>query len=275
MVTRRMAGAAFFLGAAFLLGACRREGREVGDAFAWTHDLAPGSTVHLRTTMGDVTVHGTKMSQVHIQGMKRWRRGRERDVRFVVSHDGDEVYVCAIWVRRGGRCGDERIRPSPPRWLAVFSLLRRRSDMSASFQVMLPPGVNVDASTVNGRVVVTESAGDVKANTVNGEIRASTMGGGELDLTTVNGGIRVRAASLTRNARIKAETVNGSVQAELPSDLDANVHLTTVNGRITTDFPIRLTGGISERELRGSVGDGGGQRVELRTVNGSVQLTKS
>jgi hypothetical protein len=225
--------------------------------------------------MGNVTVRGTHEPVVHVQGMKHWRRGRERDVRFVVSHSGDDVYVCAIWTRRGGQCGDERIRPSPPRWLAIFSLFGRRSDMQASLEVMLPAGVRVDASTVNGRIVVTETAADVEANTVNGEIRASTMGGSTLTLKTVNGSIRVRATSLSKDARIEAETVNGSVQAELPTELDAEVVLTTVNGRISTDFPVQLTGRTSEREVRGVVGDGGAQRVELRTVNGSVQLTKS
>lgn len=274
MVTRRMAGAAFLVGAALLLGACHREGREVANAFSWTTELSPGSTVHLRTTMGNVTVRGTNERQIHVQGMKRWRRGRERDVRFVVSQDGDDVYICAIWTRRGGRCGDERIRPSPPRWLAIFSLLRRRSDMSASLEVMLPPGVHVGATTVNGRVVVTEAGGDVSAHTVNGEIRASTTGGSALKLETVNGSIRVRAGSLNTDARVVAETVNGSVQAELPADLNAELLLKTVNGRITTEFPVKLTGKVSEHELRGTVGGGGG-RVELKTVNGSVMLTKS
>lgn len=275
MIIRRTAGAALLVGGALLLGACHREPREVADAFSWTNEVAPGSTVHLRTTNGSVNVHGTMESRIHVQGSKRWRRGRERDVRFVVSNEGNDVYVCAIWTRRGGRCGDERIRPSPPRWLAIFSLLRRRSDMSASFEVMLPPGVRVDASTVNGRVVVTEAGGDVTASTVNGEIRASTTGGGTLALKTVNGSIRVRAASLTKDARVEAETVNGSVQAELPGELGADVVLRTVNGRITTDFPLQLTGRVSERELRGTVGDGGAGRVVLRTVNGSVSLTKS
>jgi DUF4097 and DUF4098 domain-containing protein YvlB len=156
----------------------------------------------------------------------------------------------------------------------MFSLFRRRSDMNASLEMMLPPGVQVDASTVNGRVTVTEAAGDVKASTVNGEIRASTMGGA-LSLKTVNGSIRARAASLAKDAPIDLETVNGSVRAELPSPLDADVQLSTVNGRITTDFPVALSGRASSRELQGTVGSGG-RPVRLRTVNGSVELkTKS
>ncbi len=272
MMSRRSAGAVLLVGAAILVGGCRRGEREVADAFSWTHELSPGSTVHLRTTSGSVTVHGTNETRAHVQGIKHWRRGRERDVRFVVSHDGGDVYVCAIWTRRGGQCGDERYKPRPPRWVSMFSLWRRRSDMNASFMVMLPPGVAVDASTVNGRVVVTEAAGDVKANTVNGEIRASTMGRGTLSLKSVNGSIRARAASLSDDARVELETVNGSVQAELPTELSAEVLLTTVNGRITTDCPVNTTGAASNREIRGLVGGGGTRRVELRTVNGSVEL---
>jgi hypothetical protein len=270
----RLTGAALLVGAALSVGACRHEARELPDAFSWSGELAPGSTIHVRTTHGDVTVRGTAESQTRVQGIKRWRRGRDRDVHFAVDRRGRDIYVCAIWTRRGGRCGDEQYGPRPPRWLAVFSLVRRRSDMAASFEVMLPPGVRVDASTVNGRVTVTEAAGDVEAETVNGDIRASTIGGA-LSLKTVNGSIRARAASLANDARIQLETVNGSVHAELPSALDADVQLSTVNGRITTDFPVALTGRASTHELRGTVG-GGGRPVRLSTVNGSVELkTKS
>lgn len=269
----RTAGAALLVGAALSLGACRRDARELPDAFSWSDELAPGTTLHLRTMTGDVTVRGTAEPHAHVQGMKRWRRGRARDVNFVMARSGDDVYLCAIWTRRGGRCGHQRWGPRPHRLLAMFSLFRRRSDMSASFEVMLPPGVRVDASTVNGKVVVTEASGDVKAETVNGDIRASTMGGA-LALTTVNGSIRARAVSLVKDAAVKLETVNGSIRAELPEPLDADLQLSTVNGQITTDYPVELTGKASARDIRGTVG-GGGRRVELKTVNGSVELKRT
>jgi hypothetical protein len=272
MHTRRLARAALLAGAALLVGGCGRDAREVPDALSWSDELAPGTTVHLRTVSGDVSVHGTAERHASVHGIKRWRRGRERDVRFVMSRSGDDVYVCAIWVRRGGRCGDERYGPRPPRILALFSLFGRRTDMSASFEVMLPVGVSLDASTVNGRVVVTEAAGDVTAQTVNGDIRATTMGGA-LALTTVNGSIRARVASLTEGAPVKLETVNGSVRAELPTPLDADVRLSTVNGHVATDYPISITGRAERHDLRGTIG-GGGRTVELKTVNGSVELRR-
>jgi hypothetical protein len=268
----RLVGAALLGGAVLSVGGCRREAREVPNAFSWGEELAPGTTIHLSTTNGDVTVHGTAQRQAHVHGIKHWRRGRARDVRFVMARSGDDVYVCAIWVRRGGRCGDERHGPRPPRILAVFSLFGRRTDMRASFEVTLPPGVSVDASTVNGRVVVTEAAGNVTAQTVNGDIRATTMGGA-LALATVNGSIRARAASLAQGAPVTLNTVNGSVTAELPSPLDAHVRLSTVNGHIATDYPVEISGKTDRRDLRGTIGQGG-RTVELRTVNGSVELRR-
>ena len=273
-VPRVLSGA--LLGATLiLLAGCHRDVRHDPDAFAWSHSLPPGTTVHLRTTNGDVTVHGTADPNAHVRGVKRWRRGRARDVRLVVARrrDGD-VYVCAIWVRRGGRCGHERYGPRPPRILAMFSLLGRRTDMQASFEVALPPGVGVDASTVNGRVVVTEAAGNVRAETVNGDIRATTTGASALALTTVNGSIRARAASLADGAPVELRTVNGSVTAELPTALDAEVRLSTVNGHIATDYPIQFSGKADRRDIRGTIGQGG-RTVELKTVNGAVELRRA
>ncbi len=269
----RVLSGALLGGATILLGGCRRDARQEPDAFSWGESLAPGTTVHLQTMNGNVTVHGTADRDAQVRGMKRWRRGRERDVRFVTARRSDDVYICAIWVRRGGRCGHERYGPRPPRILAIFSLTGRRSDMQASFEVALPAGVSVDASTVNGRVVVTEAAGNVKAETVNGDIRATTMGSGALALTTVNGSIRARAASLAQDAAVKLETVNGSVTAELPTALDAEVRLSTVNGHIATDYPIQFTGKVDRRDLRGTIGHGG-RTVELKTVNGTVELRR-
>src|SRR3712207_2700079 len=141
MQTRRLAALALVAGVALSVGGCRRGMHQVPDALSWSDELAPGTTVHLHTVSGDVNVHGTAERRARVQGIKRWRRGRERDVKFVASRSGDDVYVCAIWVRRGGRCGDERYGPRPPRILAMFSLFGRRTDMHASFEVMLPAGV--------------------------------------------------------------------------------------------------------------------------------------
>jgi len=44
-----------------------------------------------------------------------------------------------------------------------------------------------------------------------------------------------------------------------------------VNGRVETDFPVKITGKISTRHLRGTIGNGGAT-LKLNTVNGSITL---
>jgi DUF4097 and DUF4098 domain-containing protein YvlB len=68
-------------------------------------------------------------------------------------------------------------------------------------------------------------------------------------------------------------TVNGSITLDLPSALSAEVRATTVNGEISTDFPLSATGRISRRHVAGTIG-GGGRRLDLETVNGSVRLRR-
>jgi DUF4097 and DUF4098 domain-containing protein YvlB len=59
----------------------------------------------------------------------------------------------------------------------------------------------------------------------------------------------------------------------MPDALSAEVNASTVNGSITSDFPITMTGTFDRRHLSGIVG-GGGHKMTLSTVNGSIKLLK-
>ena len=75
------------------------------------------------------------------------------------------------------------------------------------------------------------------------------------------------------NAALAFRTVNGSITLDLPPDLSAEVRANTVNGEISTDFPLAVTGRVSRRHVTGTIG-GGGRRLDLDTVNGSVRLRR-
>jgi len=67
--------------------------------------------------------------------------------------------------------------------------------------------------------------------------------------------------------------VNGSVTLELPATLDATVSANTINGDITSDFPLTTSSKLVAHHASGVIG-GGGRRVELTAVNGSVRLAR-
>jgi DUF4097 and DUF4098 domain-containing protein YvlB len=130
----------------------------------------------------------------------------------------------------------------------------------------------VDLATVNGGIEVRDVSTEVRAATVNGSITARSAGG-PVYAKTVNGSINVSMGAMGRADDLEYETVNGAITLEFPANFGADLELSTVNGRVSTDFPITVSGTLSPRRLRGTVGDGR-TRVRASTVNGSVTLRK-
>jgi len=91
--------------------------------------------------------------------------------------------------------------------------------------------------------------------------------------TTVNGSITARVGRAAWEGTLEFSTVNGGIRVILPADLDADVEARTVNGSIDSDFPITMQGRMRQREFRGRIGKGG-RKLELTTVNGSIELRK-
>ena len=77
------------------------------------------------------------------------------------------------------------------------------------------------------------------------------------------------------NAKVRPNGAShGSVTISLPANFGAQLELSTVNGHVSTDFPITVSGSLSSRRIRGTVGDGK-TRLRASTVNGSVNLRKN
>ncbi len=106
---------------------------------------------------------------------------------------------------------------------------------------------------------------------MNGDIEIATSGYAEA--TTVNGSIDAAIGRADWDGMLEFETVNGSITVELPDGIGADVTAQTINGAIETDFPLTVQGRFSHRRLSGSIG-GGGDRISLVTVNGSVSLLR-
>lgn len=116
--------------------------------------------------------------------------------------------------------------------------------------------------------------GKLHATTGDGHIRAAGRFD-ELELKTGDGHVEVRAQSgskLAANWRI--ETGDGSASVDLPSDLQADLDFHTNDGRIDLDMPVTAEGQMRENEIRGKL-NGGGNRITVRTGDGSIHLGKS
>ena len=253
--------------------ACGRRAHDAPDTFRWEDDLEPGTTIHLRTVTGKIEVVPAEGRSARVSGSTHWV-GRKDPIRFAWHRDGDEVYVCALWSSRGDCTDSDRgFSGSDHSWLDMFSLFKRRStNAMASLRVSLPPGVKVDARTMNGSIAMVGATAGASARTLNGSISIDHSAG-PVEAKGTNGSIEVSLDSLGPDDPIVLESVNGSTTAVVPADFEAEVRLSTVNGDVRTDFPITTDGEISKHKLRGQIGSSS-REVVLKTVNGNISLLK-
>jgi hypothetical protein len=258
---------------AVLAVACDGDGDAPRPApFTWRGELPAGAWVRVRDLNGTVRVARASGREVLVTATQHFGPGRPERVRLVATPDPAGVTVCALWGREGGTCTARDYRSARKgRWPG--QLFGRGRPVRVDFTVALPPGVRLDASTVNGGVVVADADADVRVRTVNGSVTVDARGA-PVQVESVNGAVRARLAELPSEGTTELRTVNGSVTALLPDAVDAEVALETVNGRVSSDWP--LTGGdpASRRALRGTLG-AGGARLALRTVNGSARLVRA
>ena len=263
----RVAG---FLGLAVATMACDG-GTSQYELIDWRAPVPAGQWVRIRNTSGTVRVGHTTGQVAEVRVISRVRP-RRSDMRILVDSAGGNFVVCAV-LSHGARCDEESYRLGSRGFWNRIRFLGRPGNQQAEFMVLLPSGVNVDASSVNGGLSIADVDGEVMAKTVNGGIKAEVGAAASFTASTVNGGINVRVDSLTGDGDVTLKTVNGSLTAELPTELDADVHLETVNGNISTEYPLTVNGKVNPRRIDATLGDGG-RRLTLKTVNGSVKLAR-
>ncbi|MEO6877904.1 MAG: DUF4097 family beta strand repeat-containing protein, partial [Gemmatimonadaceae bacterium] len=130
-------------------------------------------------------------------------------------------------------------------------------------------------TSVSGDVSVTGAQGDVRATSVSGDIHLDGLHASSVVAHTVSGDIEVRVDQLSGRGDLEFHTVSGDVVLSLPSQLDADLSMSTVSGDLNSDFPITLGNGrMNRRRIEARIGKGG-RRLELTTVSGDVRIKKS
>ncbi len=144
--------------------------------------------------------------------------------------------------------------------------------MKVEYTLTVPRGAAVDdVDLVNGNLMVVGVEGGVDAETVNGNI-VVREGAGGASLSTVNGAIELYVGNGGSTESIEMESVNGSLDLYLSPSAGADIRAETVNGRIANEFGIEVRKGkYVGSSLKGAVGHGG-SRVDLDTVNGSINV---
>jgi len=113
----------------------------------------------------------------------------------------------------------------------------------------------------------------VNASLVNGNAKASGMGG-DVKISTVNGGVEANVAALDSSKSVKVNSVNGSIVVSIPAGANADVKASTLHGAITNDFGLAVDDGqYVGHSLHGQIGSGGAQ-IKLNNVNGPIAIKR-
>src|ERR1700681_1247765 len=225
--------------------------------FVYDGQLKPGQSLTVRDINGSVRVRTGDRLAIH--ATKHSERGDRNAVAIHVENVADGIIVCVRYPPDANRSCSER-------WSQRNG--DHDNDTAVDFEITVPHGISLNASTVNGSVDAMND-GPTEASTVNGSVQVE--GRDVRRASTVNGSLRVRVLDRS-SGTLTAKTVNGSIDVTLAPGSGVAFEARTLTGGINAE-------GISVDHPRwgpgarasGTVGDGA-LRVSAATVNGSITL---
>ena len=225
------------------------------EKFEQTYPLNPDGTVSLSNVNGDVQIEAWDRNEVSLYAEK-----------IASSDDG----LALIDIKIEHTPAHLNIKVVHEKKFKAWTIFNRSE---VRFKLRVPTGASLKKiDVINSDVTVSGVKGQVSLDSINGELKADGLTGGGT-FGSVNGSIHVSFAKIAAGSKIEFDNVNGSCSVTLPADASFDLDADSVNGGITCDFPIQI-GSSGRRHLKGSI-NGGGTKVVLDSVNGSLRVRKA
>lgn len=255
-----------------------------------TFPISGRAKVKVQTDDGAVRVSTGDIKQVEVrvtyEGYKL-----DRDLRVSTTQNGDSIDISA---KTSGS------------WGMHFGV----HHTNLRVEVHMPKDADLEVTTGDGGVDVDSIKGSLNVHTGDGHINVQGARGdihlragdghvegreldGTLEVTTGDGHINVSGrfdslnlragdGSITAKAATGSKVVSswtihtgdGSVDLEIPGELQANLEASTNDGHISLGIPVTSEGTFSSSRVQGKLNGGGGQ-VSIRTGDGSIHLSKT
>lgn len=260
------------------------------DEIAKTFPISGRARVHVDTDDAAVRISTGDIKQVEVRveysGYKL-----DKDLRVNTSQNGDAVEVSVktgsgkLW-NWGVRHTSVRVEIHMPK---DADLTARSGDGSVEADSI---NGNVDITTGDGSITVQGVKGNIRFHTGDGHIEArgldgrvdASSGDGHVSLEGRFDGLNIKTGDGSVTARATAgskvqstwtiHTGDGSVDVEIPGDLQADIDASTHDGHISLGLPVTVQGNFSSSQIHGKM-NGGGQLLTIRTGDGSIHLSKS
>lgn len=252
---RKRTNVVLALGLALTVSGWGWSGESYEEIVDQSHPLRSGGTISLENVNGDVSIEAWEREEVHLYAVKRASSQDLLDrIEVTVNVSANGLSIDTEYPSTRGSDTHE------PRFTEV------------EYTLTVPRGAVLDEiELVNGNLVVLGVEGGVTAETVNGNIVVRDCSGSAA-LETVNGAIEAYIDRLDFNDELELESVNGRLDLYLASYVSAEIRADSVHGSLGNDFGFEVRKGkFVGSDFSGSIG-GGGARVSLETVNGSIRV---
>jgi hypothetical protein len=238
-----------------------------GDWFKATHErtedlstpIAPGATLSAKTEVGSISVIGSSTAECSVHAtIKTKARTNERAVQLA-----DQTTVLLNSIE-----GKVEVKIQKPR-------LSKGEGVFIDLEIEIPQQIHLDCATNVGNVEISNTTGEIKAESDVGKIICTNVSN-QLQLQTDVGDVRVKCLDSTiEPCKIDISTDVGSITFDGPANLSAVVNASTGVGSIKTNVPISITGKIGRdvvsSSIAGTVSDGQGV-LKLKTGVGSITI---
>ncbi len=235
--------------------------------------LSPGPSFAAQTHNGSITITGADVTDCNLTATITARAITEEDAKKLAERIKIKLEP---W---GDKLTTKIDKPT-----FMFN-----QSVSVSLDVTVPNNTDLELTTHNGAIIITNITGRLNGTTHNGKITAEQISGtielrthngsvicreisGNTQLKTHNGGIKVYYSEAAPSVcNISLITYNGGIDLTTPPNFSGEVDASTHNGSIRTDLPITVVGKVSKSKLTGTIGTGQG-KLHLETHNGSIRI---
>jgi DUF4097 and DUF4098 domain-containing protein YvlB len=224
----------------FLFG--RSNPYKLEESFTKSIPFNSNGKVEIESANGKIFIEGWDKDEVYIEAKKMVEaescdKAKEimQEIEIVVEHQDDAIRIHA------------RL-PKDNKGNFLDWIFGNDVSYSVSYTLHVPASTNIDASSTNGELYISQVEGNLRFSTTNGGIRGENLSG-NVNAHTTNGSLKIEIEKVFREKEMEFTTTNGSITVSLPSDINCNIKAETTNGSTRTDFPFGSRVSTIERKF--------------------------
>ena len=227
---------------------------DVREEIRETYELAPGARVELSGLNGPVKIETSEATKAEVY-IERTASSREAMTSRKVTIEASANSLRIRGEKEGG----------------FFSRFFGHS-AGERVTLKLPRQISLSAKGVNGAFSTGDINGAVEVSGINGKVQVASSNG-RTTFKGVNGSIVVGLKKIDVDG-VMLSGINGNIELQLASDLNADFDAKGMNGRVISDLPNVSIDKSKHGSYWARIGNGG-IGITAKGINGNIRLTRS